>query len=190
MINVDHDAFSSGQIGSKLWMCEELEKLRVLEKQKIWILGGWHGMSAFLLLSRNRFPVSSIRSFDIDPAAEKIANTLLEYWVWKQWTFRAFTADCNHLVYDDERYGMSPTMVINTSTEHFSSRRWYDAIPPGTLTVLQSNNMPHRDHHSCYDSLDGFSEDFPMRECLFKGKLDFSYPTWGFSRYMIIGYKG
>ena len=28
MVSVDKDAFSSGQVGSKLWLCEELERLK------------------------------------------------------------------------------------------------------------------------------------------------------------------
>ena len=74
-MNIDKDAFSSGQIGSKIWLCEELEKTGWLS-DFTYIYGGWHGITAFLLLSRGKFQVNRIRSIDIDPAAEPIADMI------------------------------------------------------------------------------------------------------------------
>lgn len=188
-ISLCKDAFSSGQIGSKIWLCQELENLGLTEKQTIWILGGWHALSAFLLLSRQVIPVETIRSFDIDDSATEGANNVLEYWVWQSWKFRAFTADCNGLDYADGSYGNPPSIVINTSVEHFGSRSWYDRIPAGTIVALQSNNMPHEDHVISYQTLGDFNKSFPMKTCFYQGELEFKYPSWGFTRYMRIGVK-
>lgn len=183
-ILVHSDAFSSGQMSSKLWMCQELEKLDHSYPKKIWIFGGWHGLSALLLLSREILPILSIRSFDIDPACQPIADILLENWVWQEWKFKACTKDCNNLTYDDY-----PDIIINTSTEHFHSKKWFDSIPKNTMIVLQSNDMKHEDHITCFKKLDDFINFYPVKKLLYKGQLDFKYPTWGFSRFMLIGKK-
>jgi hypothetical protein len=186
---LDRDAFSSGQLGSKLWMCQELERLDLPVDQVIWILGGWYSISAFLMLARERLPISSIRSFDIDPLATKHANMLMEYWVWQSWKFWAFTCDCNDLDYQSEQYGPPPTLVINTSVEHFDSMEWYHRIPSDALIVLQGNNMPHETHVQNYANLAEFVKNFPMKTCFYQGEKLFQYPSWQFTRYMMIGRK-
>ena len=187
---VDGDAFSSGQISSKIWLCEELEKMAFATPQRIWVLGGWHGMASFLLLSRNRMPVDHIRSFDIDESTQPVADTILENWVWQGWKFKAFVHDCNELEYvGGNEWGNTPALVINTSVEHFSSNAWFDRIPSGTVVALQCNNMIHDDHHSCVGSLEQMVETYPLSGIKYQGQLDFNYPGWGFSRFMIIGTK-
>ena len=179
-MNIDKDAFSSGQIGSKIWLCEELEKTGWLS-DFTYIYGGWHGITAFLLLSRGKFQVNRIRSIDIDPAAEPIADMINENWVWQEWKFKAFTNDCNNF---DPVYG---DLIINTSTEHFDNMNWFNRIPKGTRVVLQGNNMPHDDHVIHSETLADFVDQYPLSECVFAGEKEFVYPNWKFSRYMIIG---
>ena len=179
------DAFSSGQVSSKLWLCDQLEKIATDTPKIIWVYGGWYGVASFLLLSRNNMKIKHIRSFDIDPECEKSADGLLENWVWQNWKFKAITADCNDMNFTNE----TPDIIINCSTEHFTTSKWFEDIPKGTLVVLQSNNMTHDDHFSCVDSLADFAKLFPLTPFLYQGTLDFNYPTWKFSRYMLIGNK-
>jgi hypothetical protein len=73
----NQDAFSNGQIDSKLWLCRELESLE-WSSDYTQIYGGWYGVLAFLLLSREKFCVGRIESFDIDPACENIADMINE----------------------------------------------------------------------------------------------------------------
>jgi hypothetical protein len=178
---IDNDTFSSGQIGSKIWLCEELEKTE-WTSNFTYIYGGWHGLAAFLLLSRGKFKVDRIRSIDIDPLAEPIADKINENWVQQSWKFKAFTNDCNNFepVYGD--------LIINTSTEHFTSKQWFNNIPNGNRVVLQGNNMPH-DNYNIHLTLDEFVKEYPLRTILFKGEKEFVYPDWSFKRYMIIGIK-
>lgn len=188
-ISIDIDSFSSGQIDSKIWLCENLEKLSSLYRTKptIWVYGGWYGILSFLLLSRNNFQLKQIRSFDIDPNCETVADTINGTWVWKQWTFKAFTEDCNRIIHNNMQYGEPPDIVINTSSEHFQTMDWFYNIPIGKLVIIQSNNMPHDDHYSCVTSLNEMTEKYPLSSVLYKGQLDFTYPDWSFSRFMIIG---
>ena len=181
-MNVDKDAFSSGQVGSKIWLCEELERL-LWSSRMTYIYGGWHGVLGFLLLSRGKFSVTSIRSIDVDPSCQSVADMINENWVWQQWKFKALTEDCNTFepVYGD--------LVINTSTEHFTSKQWFDNIPKGTRVVLQGNNMPHDDHYVHSETLTDFANEYPLHSTVFTGEKEFVYPTWAFKRYMIIGIK-
>ena len=181
-MNVDKDAFSSGQISSKIWLCEELEKLN-WTSNLTYIYGGWHGVLGFLLLSRGKFTVNKIRSLDVDSECEAVADMINENWVWQDWKFKAFTQDCNNY---EGQYG---DLIINTSTEHFTSTEWFDRIPNGTRVVLQGNNMPHDDHHITTNSVEEFIKAYPLTEYAFKGSKEFIYPNWKFTRYMIIGKK-
>jgi len=186
MLSINKDAFSSGQISSKIWLCNELEKISMQRMPLIYVYGGWYGVLSFLLLTRNKFPIKKIRSIDIDPNCETIADALLENWVWKNWKFKALTADCNNI---DFKIYERPDIIINCSSEHFKTKKWFEDIPSGVMVIIQSNNMDHDDHHSCYESLAEFLADYPMDQTLYKGELPFNYPGWDFSRYMLIGYK-
>ena len=181
-MEINKDAFSSGQVGSKIWLCKELEKLG-WTSSLTYIYGGWYGILGFLLLSRGNFEVNQIQSFDIDPSCEPIADMINENYVWKDWKFKAYTSDCN------ESIRGNPDLIINTSTEHFESMNWYDNIPRGTHVVFQGNNMNHDDHTSNINSLDEFVSQYDLTSIDFTGELEFVYPEWSFTRYMIIGTK-
>lgn len=188
-MNLQWDAWSSGQVESKLWLCRELEKISFVEPQSIWILGGWYGVLASLLLSRERIPIGKVRSFEIDELATEYANKFNENWVWQDWKFRAFTQDANVLDYTAETFGPKPSIVINTAVEHFASRDWFEKIPSGMLVALQSNDMQHEDHVANVNSLAGFIDLFPIHETIFSGELEFIYPAWTFKRFLLIGRK-
>jgi hypothetical protein len=181
-MEINKDTFSSGQIGSKIWLCEELERLG-WRSNLTYIYGGWHGVTAFLLLSRGKFQVNKIRSLDIDPGCEAVADTINENWVWQDWKFKAFTQDCNNF---EGQYG---DLVINTSTEHFESKEWFEKLPLGTNVVLQGNNMTHEDHCITTNSLEEFKKAYPLSRYAFEGSKEFVYPDWKFTRFMTIGIR-
>lgn len=182
MVDVNKDAFSSGQVGSKVWLCEELERTG-WQSKLTYIYGGWYGITAFLLLSRGKFHVDKIRSLDVDPDCEAVADMINENWVWQDWKFKAFTQDCNNF---EGQYG---DLVINTSTEHFDSMDWFDRLPKGTNVVLQGNNMPHDDHIVHSATIEQFKENYPLSTYQYQGEKKFVYPDWSFTRFMIIGKK-
>jgi hypothetical protein len=183
-ISICYDAFSNGQIESKIWLCEELEKLNLPTNSTIWLLAGWYAITAFLLLSRNNMSIKHIRSFDIDPECQPVADKINNNWEIQEWKFKAFTKDCNRLDYNEY-----PTIVINTSTEHFDSVEWFENIPEGTLVCLQGNDMNHEDHTSEFKNLDEFVKTFSMTDLIYVGEREFSYPSWKFKRFMLIGRK-
>ncbi len=218
-ISVAIDAFSSGQVGSKVWLAQILEKLVPAyghsEAHTIWIYGGWQGVLGFILLSRqgaqSDFLIERVRSFDLDAEATAIANILNENWVWREWQFRAFTADCNLIFRESERagnasnafrqenteFGLSPTIVINTSVEHFSERLWFENLPKGTIVALQASDFEHegvtKENRDAFASDQAFARAFSMSEHWFSGSLSFEYgesgSNWSFQRRMLIGRK-
>lgn len=178
------DSFSSGQIGSKLWLGETLAQvLTPLQPLRIHVLAGWYCTTNLLLRTQNTLPIQHVTSYDIDPSCESTAIHVNRLWHW-QGEFTAVTADVNQLTWTT-----APDLIINTSVEHIDSREWYDRIPNGTLIALQGNDMPHDDHVHCYTSIDEFSNCWPMSQSLYTGEKSFKYPTWGFTRYMKIGHK-
>lgn len=186
IIPIESDAWSSGQIGSKIWACEELEKIYSRDRisfENIAVLGGWQGVLSFLLLSRNNIKINKIKSYDIDPKCEVVADTINEYWVWQNWKFKSFTMDGNNIDFSEF------DLIINTSSEHFESKQWWDNIPKGKYVLIQSNNMDHDDHIFCFQNLDEFSNEFKLSDILYLGEKKFQYSDWGFNRWMIIGKK-
>lgn len=190
-MNLHKDAFSSGQITSKIWLAEELENAVTYYKKrslfvnplKIVIVGGWYATTNFILQCRGNLEILSVTSIDIDEDAVKNANLLNENWVWKYWKFKSIVADANSFDYS------AFDIVINTSIEHIDSKKWFDLIPEGKLCAFQSNDMDKDDHPCVYKSLKEFSDNFPLNDTVFKNEIGFVYPDWKFKRFMKIGIK-
>lgn len=190
-MHLDKDAFSSGQIGSKIWLAEILEDIvldlhfqgLLTQPLNIVTIGGWYGLLNFVLRTRNILNIDYLRSIDIDQAACDNADLLNEFWVWQNWKFKALCRDANNFEYFDF------DIIINSSVEHIPSKQWWENIPEGKLVVLQSNDMIHDDHVHNHCNLQEFSEDFPMTRVLFEGEKLFEYDDWSFIRFMKIGIK-
>lgn len=187
-MDINPDAFSSGQIGSKIWLAEELEKIIKIENippVKILCLGGWYGIINFILQARGNIQIDKFRSIDIDSSVETVADKINNLWEWQDWNFKAITDDANTFRYSIKDFNV----VINTSIEHIESKKWFEHIEKDTIIVMQSNNMNHDDHCRNHDSLEELEKDFPLSTIMFRGEKRFDYPNWSFTRFMIIGKK-
>lgn len=186
---INKDAFSSGQIHSKVWLAEELERVvysrEFVTPLKILALGGWYGITNFILTTRGNLRIEKFRSLDIDQDACEKADSINEAWVWQSWKFKSICDDANTFDYANDDFNL----IINTSVEHIESKQWFDRIPAGTLVILQSNNMQHQDHCRNHCSIDDLVDDFPLSFYYFKGEKLFEYPDWNFTRFMVIGKK-
>lgn len=194
---MNKDAWSHGQVTSKLWLCEKLERIMSsiavgnggkpdrYKEYKIWIYGGWYGMTAFLLFSRGKMRIDSISSYDIEPQCEKIADIINNNWEIDEWRFKAFTQDVNDIVFSSP-----PDIIINTSCEHMIENKWFDQIPAGMIVALQSTDQKHDDEeHNLTYSLKEMIDKYPLSDMWFNGEKEFVYPDKKFKRYMIIGVK-
>ena len=188
------DAFSDGQIGSKIWLCHELESAihaepRLSDKPLvIWVLAGWHGLLPFLLFSRERLRLAQIVLFDREPAAVATSLQINDRWRFKN-QFSAHVRDVNEPFADSAL--PLPDVVINTSCEHFSEQGWWQQIRAGAMVVLQSTDMPHSEHVSQTSSAAELRDKFPSwRQIRFSGEMRFDYGSFAFTRHMVIGIKG
>ena len=188
----DADAFSSSQVGSKLWLCQQLEDCLLTHTEappngyRIWILAGWYGVTNLLLRARAQLKIEHVHSIDIDPRCEFIADKVNKFWEWQNWQFKAHTADANFLSY---AVSHQPHVVINTSVEHFESREWFDSIPSGVWVALQGNDMVHDDHVHNYGTQEEFKAAWPLTEVYYEGTIEFNYPDRVVKRFMVIGIK-
>lgn len=173
------ESFWKGQVNSKVWLIEHLQKILNAQQSKTTVVihGGWNGVLSSLLFNSN-INIKHITSVDIDPLCEEIANTIN-----KQreidGKFTAVTADmCTH-VYDAQ-------VVINTSCEHITQsqyNQWLLNVPEDSYIVLQSNNFFELEEHiRCAVSVDDFVKMSNI-QVLYKGELQ----TPKYNRYMIIG---
>jgi len=203
--NVDlSDALSKGQVESKWWLIDQLaweaNEGHLPGNGMVFILGGWYGTLALMMLESKKFHIMTIRSFDIDPACAPIADTMNKYpWVADDWQFKATTQDMNQINYSGHHYktlradGSSvelydtPDVIINTSCEHLLNfNYWWNLIPKGKLCALQSNNFHGGEGHvNVVESLNEFLTETHFSQVLYSGELDLEKYT----RYMIIGRK-
>ena len=188
------DAFSLGQLESKLWLIENLPD----ELGTVFICAGWYGTLASFMFERARDKFDKIRSFDIDSSCAPVADNMNRPWVMDGWQFKASTLDIlnmeyptTHTTYRADGSSLQltemPDTIINTSCEHIKNfAEWYSKIPKQTLTVLQSNNyFEIEDHINCSKNILEFAEQTPMTNCLYSGALELPKYT----RFMRIGIK-
>jgi hypothetical protein len=177
------DAFWAGQIDSKVWLIEELNKLHS-ESSDVYIFGGWIGVLASMMFQASTFPINKMRSIDLDPWCESVADMMCKPHEMNQWKFKAITADMSEYQYES-----NPTLVINTSTEHVTQDSydiWYNLIPTGTLVVAQGNDFfDCIEHIRCTDNLEDFKKVNRVSNPLFSGALE----TYMYQRFMCIWRK-
>ena len=177
------DAFWSGQLDSKVWLTEELNKVHSLPSD-VYIFGGWIGVLASIMLQTSTFQINKLRSIDLDSWCEPIADMMCKPHEMNEWKFKARTADMS--LYD---YESTPDVVINTSTEHVIQSvydDWYNNIPSGTLVVVQGNDFfSCPEHVRCSNGLSEFKQQNHVTNELFSGEL----PHDLYTRYMAIWRK-
>ena len=192
-----NDCFSRGQLESKLWLVNELDKLDV-ELGTVFLCAGWYATLAVMLFESN-IKLDNVRSFDIDPSCVDIAEVFNKPWVMKDWKFKSSIQDIYDINYNQHTYAVkrsdgskvnltdSPNTVINTSCEHIENfEEWYAKIPTGKLVVLQSNNYYEvQEHVNCVSSIEEFAVKAPMNNILYSGELELPK----YKRFMLIGYK-
>jgi len=207
-IEYDKDCFSRGQLLSKQWLVNELQKVDI-PLGTVFLCAGWYATLATMIFESD-IEVDRIHSFDIDPSCQQIAETFNKPWYLDEWRFKASTGDIRDFNYtttpapsegsvgnyyfkttvgDREiETRLKPDTFINTSTEHVEDfDKWYRSnIPFGSLVIMQGNNFHDLEEHvNTHASLQSFSDQCYMRTVLFEGELELPEYT----RYMKIGRK-
>lgn len=174
------ESFWKGQVNSKVWLIDNLEKvLFPALRYNIVIHGGWNGVLSSLLFNSN-IDIKHITSIDIDPVCEKVANTINRRQDLEN-RFSAITADMCSYQYDAD-------IVINTSCEHITQEQynqWLKNVPKNSLVVIQSNDYRDlQEHVNCVDTLQELEQKSNLK-IMFSDKLALQK----YNRFMVIGYK-
>jgi hypothetical protein len=183
---MDFNAFSHGQMHSKLWLCDNLEPY-MPKGANVIVIGSWYNLMGLLLLSRNN-NYNSIKGIDIDASAISIANQLCQSWM-IQPDLKIYNEVADANTYDYNGY----QVFINCSVEHINTNEWYQRIPKGFLVCLQSsdvnNNDPVWDIRNPNNTIDEFAGKYPLTHTLYRGSKLFTYNNFSYNRFMIIGLK-
>lgn len=196
-LDYDNDCFSRGQLQSKLWLVNELQKLD-LDLGTVFLCAGWYATLATMLFE-NKIKVSTIRSFDLDPSCVSRAEVFNKPWVIDDWKFKSSVADILDIDYNMHTFKVfrsdgsecelteSPDTIINTSCEHIANfDKWYGKIPSGKFVILQGNNyFDIPEHVNCATDLKEFDNNAQMQTTLYIGELQLPKYT----RFMKIGIK-
>ena len=196
-IEYDKDVMSRGQLKSKKWLVDELEKLNI-SLGTVFLCAGWYA-SIVPMFQERSIKFDKFRNFDIDPTAIQISEIWNKELFKDSWRFKGTVANIQDIDYDTFYFETikddgtpsqlieKPDTIINTSCEHIGEfSKWYNKLPEGKLIILQSNNYFEIDEHvNCSDSLKHFSASAPMKKVLYEGELDLGKYT----RYMKIGRK-
>lgn len=171
-------AFNHKQVACKMWARDRLFASVGGVFGEIWVVGGWYGVLAGMLLEDPRFKIGRIENSDIDPAVGAIADTLNHAHAER---FHSVTVDMYALDYASRR----PDLVVNTSCEHIPDlRAWLGMMPRGTRVLLQSNDyFSEPTHVACVPSLAAFAELAGLAHVEFAGEL----PMKKYTRFMLIG---
>lgn len=183
------DAFSLGQVVSKIWLMAVLQAHQPPVKQ-VAILGCWIGSLVPLL--HKHFAIQRTYGFDLDPEAvaqsEKFNRMLVE----DNWKYKGVVADASQMDTSNmefqtggELIQVKPDWLINTSCEHMDTN-WFETADTDQLIIMQTNNSPDFAGHinTCKD-MQQVEQKYPLSTVLFSGEL----VTPVYTRFMQIGYK-
>ena len=205
------DAFSRGQVKSKIWLVSELAKIKQ-DFGMVHVHAGWFGQHS-LYLDAAGINFEKMRIFDVDADACKVSDSIFNSehiegykvkatelklpkrtssedeqnmpWVTRtgiEYTVKNYNKDTSYI----EK--TMPDLVINSSAEHMSSL-WYNKMsnrPMETdpLFVIQTNNLFDVDEHVlCVHSIDHMMKKFPMSRVEYAGEIE----LFGYKRFMLIG---
>lgn len=184
MTNFDFNAFSHGQIQSKVWLCENLEP-NLPPYSQVAIMGSWYNTLGLIMLARNEKKYNLIMGVDKDQESVDVANKITDAWsVGMDYKVRNMCADVEK--YDFRSYNV----IINTSCEHMSPT-WFSKVQPYQIVCLQSSDMvtddPGWNISNPNPTLGEFKGKYPMSQILFEGEKLFDYGHLVYKRFMIIG---
>lgn len=186
---MDFNAFSHGQVKSKIWLCEELEKY-LQDNTRIVVLGCWYNTTAFMLFTRNKYDYNKIDGIDFNPENVSIADKINDAWKIEN-KLDSYFADANNTFYQNY------DVVICSSVEDIKENQWYHRIPNGHLVCLQSLNLTNKQikKYSNWNilnpvkNLTEFKTKYPLQKILYEGSKKFDYDDLKYTRHMLIGIK-
>ena len=196
------DAFSRGQVNSKIWLVTELAKIKK-DFNMVFFLAGWFGQLRYFM-DYAHITYDKIRILDIDPTACKVSDQIFNVDKIGNYQIKSAEVDLNDMSwlyrtgcdYKLKNYTNTavvgektiPDLIINTSAEHFHED-WYHKfvnrpLETDPIFVIQTNNLHEvEDHINSIHSMSEMKKKFPMTRLLYEGVLQLT----GYKRFMLIG---
>lgn len=187
-----YESFYHGLVLSKIWLCENLEKIideHNIINPDVCILGGWHNLLSFIMLTRRPNCYNRIKSYDKDIDATKVANSICDAWVVMDIKVENICVDVYELNFENSKN----TIFINCSVDQFAKLVWYNTIPKGSLVCMQTTDIV--DDNTKWEinqktkDLYELKNKYPLTNVLFEGTKNFDYPSSPYNRLMTIGIK-
>lgn len=200
---------SHDKMQTKAWAVDELAKARK-NLGLVYIVGGRFGLLGPLLFAHPKLKIDRVRSFDIDPACELIADQINVEKVIFDWHYKAITKDMLDIDYVQHMYEVNvpggyfndknkfidhkpmkmceiPDTIINMSCDHVSEfSKWWEMVPQGKLVLLQNNNFRFGTNEmNTVNAISQMVAQAPMSEIMFSGERDYSKSRC----FMLIGVK-
>jgi hypothetical protein len=200
-----HDAMSRSQIRSKIWLINELDKVRLQLSNttyyNVLVMAGWFGQLRSIY--DRKLTYRKMRFLDLDKSACETSDYIFNLSDLENYKVKSVCADISQLNLHKNGYEWEvenfkegskykekflPDLIINTSAEHMNEE-WYNQIrfkemESSPIVAIQSNNMFDGEGHiNCVHSIDHMKKKFPMKEILFEGELQLK----GYKRVMLIG---
>lgn len=195
-----HDAMSRSQMKSKIWLVDELVKIKPVFDNVV-VMAGWFGQLKFIF--DNKLTFDKMRIVELDKMACEVSDYVFNLPELENYKVKSVCTDINNLTLHKNGYEWTvenlkentgyeekflPNLIINTSAEHMTEE-WYNQIrfkemESNPIVAIQSNNLfDIPEHINCVHSVDHMKKKFPMKEILFEGELQLK----GYKRVMLIG---
>lgn len=176
------DMLSQGQIASKAWLLETVDRLD-LDLGDTLVVGGWAGLLSLALLTQMPERCGRVATLDIDVEAARAADLLLRAFVMDDLRAVSTLGDAMALEPSDLRLTRvrsdgsrvplrlrTPRTVVNTSWEHLDApEAWFERLPAGRLIIVQAHDDPGLEGHvSPVPSLEALTAATPFACRLFE----------------------
>ncbi len=187
---IPKDAFSHGQIRSKLWLSENFARwsqkhLDFSESFELNWYGSWVGIGPFLMLENCKLDIKKLTLFDLTPSHLEISKFVLDFWRCESLEIVTKQIDVN----EHEPDSKPNQIFVNSSCEHMSDL-WIKKLPQNSYVLAQSTNMEHSEHiNRSLDLKDFASKYADSLQILETNQIDFNYPDKSFSRFMLFGIR-
>lgn len=181
-LDIDHTSFSHGQIISKVWLCDNIEKY-LKNDTKILILGAWYNVLGFMLLSRYK-QITKITGVDINKDVKFVADRICDAW---SSIVKNITMDAD--LFDSSDYDI----IINCSPEHMKTNDWFFNISKNKLVIIQSSNVTIEEEPwlvcNPNPTVEILVNKYVLNNTYLVDTLSIDYSHWGYKRFMLIGEK-
>jgi hypothetical protein len=188
-----YESFYHGLVVSKIWLCEELEKIMDSHynvKPVIKILGGWHNLLSFMMITRRPKYYCKFDSYDKDPESKAVADRICDTWRIENPKVENHIINVLELNFSDDPKN---TVYINCSVDQFINSLWYNSIPKGCVVCLQTTDIidDSQDWEIIQKTknIEEFKSRYPLSTVLFEGVKSNPYKDRSYNRLMLIGIK-